>query len=116
VSSKAKARGTRFESDIVRYLDGHDVVRLVQTGSSDQGDIRVNDFILQAKDRAQMDLSGSIDDAHTQLAHYQKLHPGEGVDYCAAVLKRRRRGIAETYVVITLADFSRLLTKLDTGI
>ena len=114
MSSKSRAKGTRWESDIVKYLDamGANVQRLVQTGSSDQGDIRADNFILQARDRAQIDLSGSIDDAHQQLAHFQKLHPGEGVDNCAAVIKRRRRGISEGYVVMTLIDFARVLNIL----
>jgi hypothetical protein len=95
----------------VRFL-GDKAQRLVQTGSSDQGDIRVGSFILQARDRAQIDLSGSLDDAHAQLLTFKRLHPAELVDYCAAVIKRRRRGIGEGYVVLTLADFARLLGDL----
>ena len=116
MSSRAKAKGTRWESDIVNFLNTigtfAEARRLVQTGSSDQGDIRVDNFILQARDRAQIDLSGSVDDAHQQLVHFQKLHPGEGVDHCAAVIKRRRRGIAEGYVVMTLVDFASILEEL----
>jgi hypothetical protein len=111
VSSKARAKGTRWESDITRFLNHHDAERLVQTGASDQGDIRVLDWILQARDRAAIDLSGSVDDAHAQLLTYQRLHPGEGVKFSAAVIKRRRRGVADGYVVLTLADFERLLWK-----
>lgn len=116
MSSKARAKGTRWESDIVRFLNEHIVQlhaeRLVQTGSSDQGDIVVGPFVLQAKDQAAYNLSGSVDDGHNQLLHYQRVHPGEDAKYSAAVIKRRRRGTAEGYVVLTLADFARLLEEL----
>jgi len=121
VSSRAKAKGTRWESDIVRYLnealrpagvlDGEapdHAQRLVQTGVSDQGDIRVGRFILQAKDQAAYDLSGAVDDARNQLAHYQLWHPTSDAAFSAAVIKRRRRGTAEGYVVMTLEQFARL--------
>jgi hypothetical protein len=113
-----KALGTRWESDVVRFINeswGETTLaacRLVQTGSSDQGDIKCGSFILQARDRAQLDLSGSVDDAHSQLATYQRLHPSGEAEYGAAVIKRRRRGIAEGYVVLTLADFAKLLGEL----
>ena len=107
MSSRAKAKGTRWESDIVRYL-GTDAERLVQTGSSDQGDIKVGRFIVQARDRAQIDLSGSVDDARNQLAHYQRVHPTSDAAFSVAVIKRRRRGIDESYVVMTLEQFNRV--------
>jgi 2-phospho-L-lactate transferase/gluconeogenesis factor (CofD/UPF0052 family) len=107
VSSKARAKGTRFESDIVRYL-GTGAERLVQTGSSDQGDIKYGRFILQAKDQAQYNLSGAVDDARNQLAHYQRVHPTSDAAFSVAVIKRRRRGIAEGYVVMTLEQFNRV--------
>jgi hypothetical protein len=118
VSSRAKAKGTRWESDIVRYLNvlwGETTLeaqRLVQTGVADQGDIKVGRFILQARDRAQIDLSGSVDDARIQLANYRKVHPGTDAQYSAAVIKRRRRDTAGGYVVMTLGEFVGLLGEL----
>ena len=116
VSRAAKAKGTRWESDVVRFLNSAAVAeeaeRLVQTGVKDQGDVRVGPFILQCKDRAQIDLSGSVDDGHTQLLSYQRGHPGTHARYSAAVIKHRRRGVGEGYVVLTLADFTRLLGEL----
>ena len=115
MSSRAKAIGTRWESAIVTYLNehgDHHAERLVQTGSSDQGDIRVGDFILQARDRAQIDLSGSVDDGHTQLLNYQRGHTGTDAKYSVAVIKRRRRGTAEGYVVMTLDQFADIVEEL----
>ena len=119
MSSRAKAKGTRWESDIVTFLNAvmgqHFTLRaerLVQTGSSDQGDIRVGDFILQARDRAQIDLSGSVDDGHTQLINYQRVHPGTDTKYSVAVIKRRRRGTNQGYVVMTLDQFADIVEEL----
>jgi hypothetical protein len=118
MSSRAKAKGTRWESDIVRFINATwgettlEAQRLVQTGSSDQGDIKVGPFILQAKDQAQYNLSGAVDDVTLQVVTYQRVHPGTDAKHGAAVIKRRRRGTAEGYVVMTLAEFTRLLGEL----
>lgn len=116
MSSASKAKGTRFESAIVNYINGVGDIpigarRIVQTGAQDSGDIIAGRWIIQAKDRAQLDMSGSLDAAHKQRVHYAHGHPHEQADYAVAILKRRAHGIGDSYVVIDLATFTRLLQE-----
>ena len=69
-----------------------------------------------AAEVAGIDLSGAVDDARNQLAHYQRVHPTSDAAFSVAVIKRRRRGTAEGYVVMTLEQFARLQTHLSARI
>lgn len=103
--NRQKAKGTAWETAIERYLwaAGHgDARRQVQRGTKDVGDIHVRNVALQAKDVAAHDLAGWCDDVRAQAAN-------AGLPHGAVVVKRRRRGIGEGYVVMSLATFASML-------
>ncbi|URQ05025.1 holliday junction resolvase [Arthrobacter phage Iter] len=113
--SAAKAKGTAFESLIVKALSaffggryGLAPRRVAQEGFADSGDVHgVSPFIIQAKayksweDAIRLGLDG---------AEKQKGHAGE--PYGVAFVKRPRRSIGDAYAVMNVATFARLLVRL----
>ena len=113
--SAAKAKGTAFETLIVKALASffggrHGLAprRVAQEGFNDSGDVHgVSPFIIQAKayksweDAIRLGLDG---------AEKQKHHAGE--PYAVAFVKRPRRSIGDAYAVMNVATFARLLLRL----
>lgn len=113
--SKAKAKGTAFETLIVKTLTaffggrfGLAPRRVAQEGFNDSGDIHgVSPFIIQAKayksweEAIRLGLDG---------AEKQKSHAGES--FGVAFVKRPRRSIGDAYAVMTVATFARMLLRL----
>jgi hypothetical protein len=113
--SAAKAKGTAFETLIVKALSayfggrfGLAPRRVAQEGFADSGDVHgVSPFIIQAKayksweDAIRLGLDG---------AEKQKHHAGE--PYAVAFVKRPRRSIGDAYAVMNVATFARLLLRL----
>ena len=113
--SKAKAKGTAFETLIVRALSsfwggrfGLAPRRVAQEGFQDSGDIHgVSPFIIQAKayksweDAIRLGLDG---------AEKQKIHAGE--PFGVVFVKRARRSIGDAYAVMNVATWARLLFRL----
>lgn len=107
MTNPAKARGTRFESDVVGFLRdrGLPARRVAQTGRLDTGDIHgISPFILQAK--AYKDLTAAFRDG---LAGAKEQAPRAGEPFGAAVVKRPRKSTGDAYVVLDLESFARLL-------
>jgi hypothetical protein len=111
MANAAKAKGTRWETAVVRYLRDHWGVparRAVQEGRLDVGDIHgVEPFILQAKDYTDTVTGLRVG---TDGAVVQARNAGE--DYGAAVVKRARASVSRAYVAMTAATFARLLLRL----
>lgn len=108
--NRNKDRGTRWETEVVRYLRGwgFPARRVAQTGAYDEGDIHgVPDVVIQAKDVARHDLAGWCDDVAAQAS---QAHIPDG----AVVIKRRGRSAARAYVVEDLETWarSRMRTQL----
>ncbi|UJQ86825.1 RusA-like Holliday junction resolvase [Arthrobacter phage Reedo] len=113
--SAAKAKGTAFETLIVKTLASffggrHGLAprRVAQEGFNDSGDVHgVSPFIIQAKayksweEAIRLGLDG---------AEKQKHHAGE--PYAVAFVKRPRRSIGDAYAVMNVATFARLLLRL----
>jgi hypothetical protein len=113
MTSASKARGTAWETGLVKYLreDGLDADRLRQTGKNDEGDIalRVDSgrFILEAKNTARMNLAGWIGEAQVEAENYAKhrgldVPPGFVVAY-----KRRNHSTGQSYIITTLEEWLR---------
>jgi len=114
VSNPNKARGTAWESAVVTYLrtaleccDGtaDDVRRQVQMGRHDIGDIHAAPFALEAKNEKTITLASYVDQAEREAKN-------AGLPYGAAVVKRRGKGVASGYVVLSLATFAAVLGEL----
>jgi len=111
VSNPSKRRGTEWETAVTRFLreelgdHGDDIRRVAQTGRHDTGDIRAVPFALECKNVAKIDLAAFVEQAEREAGH-------AGVPYGAAVVKRRGKGPAAGYVVVSLATFARILAYM----
>jgi len=116
MSNKNKAKGTSFETLIVKYLRGrgfHKCYRPATKGGYDTGDIngivgRTRQAILQCKNQKKFNLSGWLNDA---VAQAQQEEVG-GDALPVLVVKRPGVGektVGETYAVMRLEDVVTLL-------
>lgn len=102
-----KAKGTRFETDVTRALcaAGIPAHKPRQAGRHDIGDIHIGtNFILQAK--AWRDVTSALR-VGTAAAQAQAEHAGR--EFGAAVIKKARGNVLDSYVAMPLATFIRLL-------
>lgn len=102
-----KAKGTRWETAIVRYLHEQgftDARRVVQQGRADTGDIHVRDFVIQAK--AYNNVADGVRAGMAKVAA-QRTHAG--FEFGVAVVKRPRMNVRDGLVVMSLQEFARLL-------
>lgn len=112
MSSANKAKGTRWEREVVDHLAvAHDVTRLPRTGTKDEGDIEVRlkdcRLILEAKNHKSFALSDWISQAQVESDHREAR---TGIATAGAVaIKRRNHGVGDGYVVMTIDDFFTLL-------
>jgi hypothetical protein len=106
--SAPKRKGSQFERDVVRYLQEHgfpDAERAYGAGRpEDVGDIAgVPGVTVECKATKSIDLAGFVDEAERERLNARQ-------PYGVAVVKRRGRSAADSYVVCNLATFARLVT------
>jgi len=106
-----KARGSQFERDVAQFLREHGhpfVERAYGAGrSDDRGDLDgLPRWVVEVKACRAIDLAGWMDEAKREQGN-------AGSDYAAVVAKRRTRPVADAYVVLTLADWSRLVGEVE---
>jgi len=108
MSSYNKAKGTKFESDIVKYLRklGHFADRLARAGANDEGDVVTiiagQTYILECKNRKSLNLPQFWAEAQAEAANYAKAR-GQVVAPPAFVIVKKRRGkIEDAWVIQTL--------------
>lgn len=109
MSSPQKAKGTRWETAVERFLKdaGLFVYKPRQAGALDVGDIHAPPFTLQAKDYR--DVITGIRQGVEGVAE-QRLHAG--LPFGAAVVKRARKPVDDAYVVMRLGDLPDLIRAL----
>lgn len=109
MANPQKAKGTRWETAVTRFLRdaGLYAYKPRQEGFRDVGDIHVPPFTLQAKDWK--DVLAALREG-TDGARVQRVNAG--LPYGAAVIKRARRPVEDAYVVIRLGDFPGLVRAL----
>ena len=104
--SASKARGTRWESAIVTYLQGAgfpQAERRALAGNADRGDIAGVPLVIEAKNAARTELAAWVDEAQAEAVN-------AGVD--VGVVWHHRRGKAspgDGFVTMSGAAFARLL-------
>lgn len=108
--SANKAKGTKWETDLVGFLKeyGFPARRVAQEGFKDSGDIHgISPFVGQAKNWKSWEdaIREGLDGAEKQ-----KVNAGE--PYGVAFVKRVRKGTGEGYAVMTVATFADLLRRL----
>lgn len=110
MSNPNKQKGTQLESAVRDFLkaQGIDAYRPAQEGFKDVGDIRgVSPFTIQAKNWR--DLPAALREG-VDGANKQRVNAGER--WGVAAIKRPRKGVADTYVVMDLATFAEVLAEL----
>lgn len=110
MSNPAKAKGTAFETAIVRSLRdaGLYAIKPRQEGFKDLGDIHVEGIAtLQAKNYKDVatGLRMGVDGAQVQRVN-------AGLPYAFAVIKRARKPVEDSYVVMRLGDFPEVVRAL----
>lgn len=105
--SRNKAKGTRYESAIVAYLNaqGMRAYRPAQAGAKDTGDIHgIPLFAVQCKDwqRVTDAIREGVDGAETQRMNL-------GVPFGVAFVKRARKPVEHGYAVMRIDRFIELL-------
>lgn len=107
MSNPSKRKGTAWETAVCGYLNerGLIVERRALAGAKDKGDIAgVPGWALECKAEKTISLAAYVDEANTEAVH-------AGVPRGAAIVKRRQRGTAQSYVVMDLATFADVLLE-----
>ena len=105
MSSYNKQKGTKFESDVVKYLRklGHFAERLAKAGANDEGDIVTiiagQTYILECKNRKSMNLPQFWSEAKTEAANYAKARGQVVAPPAFVIVKRRSASIEQAWVV-----------------
>jgi len=111
MSSYNKQKGTKFESDVMKYIRslGHFAERLAKAGANDEGDIVTiiagQTYILECKNRKAMNLPQFWAEAQTEAANYAKAR-GLSVEPPAFVIvKRRNASVEDAWVIQPLKEW-----------
>lgn len=118
MGNRAKAKGTNFETLVVKYLRGRNfkkAFRPALSGGYDTGDINgivgpARQAIIQCKNQRKFDLSGWLNDAVSQAQQEEVGHNALPI----LVVKRPgigEKSLGETYAIMRLEDVTSLLTE-----
>ena len=108
MSSYNKAKGSKFETDVMKYLRklGHFAERLAKAGASDEGDlvtiIAGQTYILECKNRKKIDLPAFWDETQKEAKNYAKARGLLLPPPAFVIVKRRNASIEDAWVVQTL--------------
>lgn len=104
--SKARAKGTAWETRLVGYLREHgfpEAMRHPLSGRLDRGDVaNVPGVVFEAKNAKAIDLAGWVDEMVKEKAN-------AGAPIGVVVFPRRNRQTERAYCVIELRDFVELI-------
>ncbi len=106
MANRAKAKGTSFESALVRWFEERGVAarRIVLHGNKDRGDIDAGAWNLEAKNVRALALSQWVEEAKVE-----SINAGKPV---AVVVKRvGKSDPGESYVVMPLALFTEQVLR-----
>lgn len=105
MSSYNKAKGSKFETDVMKYLRslGHFAERLAKAGANDEGDIVCiiagQTYILECKNRKSINLPQFWSEAQTEAANYAKARGLDFVPLAFVIVKRRNASIEQAWVI-----------------
>jgi Holliday junction resolvase len=114
VSSYNKQKGSKFETDVMKYLRklGHFAERLAKAGANDEGDIVTiiagQTYILECKNRKSMNLPAFWDEAQVEAKNYAKARGMVATPPAFVIVKRRQHGIEKAWVI---QDLDQWLTE-----
>jgi Holliday junction resolvase len=105
MSSYNKAKGSKFETDVMKYLRklGHFAERLAKAGANDEGDIVTiiagQTYILECKNRKSLNLPAFWDEAQVEAKNYAKARGMVASPLAFVIVKRRQHGVEKAWVV-----------------
>jgi len=105
VSSYNKVKGSKFETDVMKYLRklGHFAERLAKAGSNDEGDIVTiiagQTYILECKNRKSLNLPAFWDEAQAEAKNYAKARGMVATPPAFVIVKRRQHGVEKAWVI-----------------
>lgn len=105
MSSYNKAKGSKFETDVMKYLRklGHFAERLAKAGASDEGDIVTiiagQTYILECKNRKKLDLPTFWAEAEKEAKNYAKARGLPGCPPAFVIVKRRNASVDKAWVI-----------------
>ena len=107
MTSANKAKGSQWERDVAAYLRENGFPQADRRYGAgvreDKGDlVGVPGFALECKNQASINLAQFLEEALIE-AKYAKARFG------AAIIKRRRKGTKDAYVVMSLEQFAELI-------
>jgi Holliday junction resolvase len=111
MSSYNKQKGTKFESDVMKYLRslGHFAERLAKAGANDEGDIVTiiagQTYILECKNRKSINLPQFWAEAQTEAANYAKARGLLLAPPAFVIVKRRNASIEDAWVIQPLGEW-----------
>ncbi len=105
MSSYNKAKGSKFETDVMKFLRGlgHFAERLAKAGANDEGDIVTiiagQTYILECKNRKSIDLPKFWEEAQTEAKNYAKARGLPRFPLAFVIVKRRQYGVEKAWVI-----------------
>ena len=108
MSSYNKQKGSKFETDVMKYLRklGHFAERLAKAGANDEGDIVTvvagKTYILECKNRKSMSLPQFWAEAQAEAANYAKARGLVVEPPAFVIVKRRNAKIEDAWVITSL--------------
>ena len=105
MSSYNKQKGSKFETDVMKYLRklGHFAERLAKAGSNDEGDIVTiiagQTYILECKNRKSINLPQFWAEAQTEAANYAKARGLPVNPPAFVIVKRRQHAVEKAWVI-----------------
>lgn len=117
MSSYNKAKGSKFETDVMKWLRslGHFAERLAKAGANDEGDlvtiIANETYILECKNRKKIDLPAFWDEAQVEAKNYAKARGLNLSPLAFVIVKRRNKGIEDAWVIQNLDQWVKDRSK-----
>src|SRR3954470_24320946 len=116
MTNKNKRIGSTFESAMRELLrdHNHDVEHLRLSGAADEGDLYIRDWdlVCELKNEKRINLSGYTKEAKVEAENFAKARRrGKDVPVSVSFIKARQKGLDQTYVVFTYAEFARLMRR-----
>jgi len=111
MSSYNKAKGSKFETDVMKYIRslGHFAERLAKAGAKDEGDIVTiiagQTYILECKNRKSINLPQFWSEAQTEAANYAKARGQVVAPPAFVIVKRRNSGVEDAWVIQPLGEW-----------
>ena len=112
MSSYNKAKGSKFETDVMKYLRklGHFAERLAKAGANDEGDIVTiiagQTYILECKNRKSINLPQFWAEAQAEAHNYAKAREIAVAPPAYVIVKRRNASIEDAWVITTLEKWT----------